>query len=104
MNNKLRAATNCGECPQQKLTAPTAPTVVFASIRRNLTSSRTSSLQSGKTNCYCDSNVGMAFKRYMIRFQIGDEVQVHSLMSSDWCGLRGVVVKTLDRQSDDGTA
>ena len=46
----------------------------------------------------------MTFKRYMIRFQIGDEVQVHSLTSSDWCGLRGVVVKTIDRQSYDGTA
>src|SRR5262249_29732819 len=37
----------------------------------------------------------------MIRFQVGDEVQVEGLETSEWRGLRGVVVKILNRPYDE---
>jgi hypothetical protein len=37
----------------------------------------------------------------MIRFQVGDEVQVEGLQTSDWRGLRGIVVKIIDRSGDE---
>jgi hypothetical protein len=39
----------------------------------------------------------------MIRFQVGDEVQIEGLHTSQWRGLRGVVVKTFERPGDEGT-
>src|SRR5262245_3194959 len=36
----------------------------------------------------------------MIRFQVGDEVQVGGLPTSEWRGLRGIIVKVLDRPND----
>ena len=36
----------------------------------------------------------------VIRFQIGDEVQVEGLQTPDWRGLRGIVVKIIDRSGD----
>ncbi len=38
----------------------------------------------------------------MIRFQVGDEVQVEGLTASEWRGSRGIVVKISDRASDEG--
>ena len=35
----------------------------------------------------------------MIRFQLGEEVQVEGLPASDWCGLRGIVVKISEGSS-----
>ena len=37
----------------------------------------------------------------MIRFQVGDEVQVEGLHPSEWRGFRGIVVKIFNRPDDE---
>jgi hypothetical protein len=37
----------------------------------------------------------------MIQFHVGDEVQVVGLPTSEWRGLRGVIVKVFDRPNDE---
>ena len=43
----------------------------------------------------------VAGRNAMIRFQVGDEVQVGGLPTSEWRELRGIVVKVLDRPNDE---
>ena len=38
----------------------------------------------------------------MAEFQIGDKVNVVGLVSSDWRGVTGVVVQTIERRTEDG--
>jgi len=40
----------------------------------------------------------------MIEFQIGDEVRVVGLPHCEWCGVSGVVVRTVERQARDSSA
>jgi uncharacterized protein YjbJ (UPF0337 family) len=37
----------------------------------------------------------------MIHFQVGDEVRVVGVPADEWCGTAGVIVKTVERISDD---
>ena len=37
----------------------------------------------------------------MIHFQVGDEVRVLGVSADEWCGASGVIVKTVERVSDD---
>jgi len=37
----------------------------------------------------------------MIHFQVGDEVRVLGVPADEWCGASGVIVKTVERVSDD---
>src|SRR5438876_9043888 len=38
----------------------------------------------------------------MISFQVGDQVNVDALPSSEWRGVSGVIVKIVERQIEDG--
>ena len=40
----------------------------------------------------------------MIHFQIGNEVRVVGVPADEWCGASGVIVKTVERVSDDHAA
>jgi uncharacterized protein YjbJ (UPF0337 family) len=37
----------------------------------------------------------------MIHFQVGDEVRVAGVPADEWCGASGLIVKTVERVSDD---
>ncbi len=39
----------------------------------------------------------------MIRFQVGDEVRITGLPASEWQNEAGIIVRTYERASDDGT-